>query len=549
MIYLIGLDSDRTFCHFARVAKDLGTDLQIVNLRAIAQNGDWSFQVPVDPGNPYQNWVYDGQQQIFLDSNAAYYCRLIDLSAVQPEAALADRWRGLIMALGVWLEQVPGKVVNRPGFRSDNNSKPLHELCLQYYGLRVAASLTSSDGAQLYDFAQAQPTIVKAISGIRADSRLVEAEEFVHFTPEQGPVHLQKYIAGDDVRVHVVGDRYVAERVHCPTVDYRRDHHLSEYFPHHPLPEALAAQLIRATKAFGLSFAGWDFKLTESGEYYCLEANPMPGYDSYDRRCDHKITQLLIEHLTVQSTSGKVQGQATPEPSAALLTPAECEEIVGAIASLEQLWLPRGRADRLFCTLGAASYLDCGDYQDPEDTYWHKAKRYNPVLWAKFDWLYERVRGYLETVLAAPVAYRQDAALPGFHLWLAEAIPTRSLVSMHCDLQFQHLPWPADRPIDFSQTLSFTLPVALPESGGGLDLCDLGHLEYLDIIRESPLDWQLIPRFRNRQYHPYDPGQLVLHSGYTLHRVAPTSAAKPTDQRITLQGHAVRIDGVWQLYW
>jgi glutathione synthase/RimK-type ligase-like ATP-grasp enzyme len=549
MIYLIGLDSDRTFCHFTQVATELGVDLQIINLRAIVQEGDWSFQVPVAPQNPYSAWVNDGQHQIFLDPKAAYYCRIIDLSSVQIEAALANRWRAFVTAISVWLEQIPGKVVNRPGFRSDNNSKPLHELCLQYYGFQVAASLTSSDGARLYDFAKAQPTIVKAISGIRADSRLVEAEEFVTFIAEQGPVHLQEYIAGDDVRVHVIGDQYIAERVHCPTVDYRRDHELSEYFPLHRLPEPLAAQIIQATKAFGLTFAGWDFKLTPEGEYYCLEANPMPGYDGYDRRCDHKVTQVLIDYLSAgEAFSSSSKAEPLPYPEA-FLSPTECERVKEAIAQLEKRWLPRGRNDRLFCTLGAASYLDCGDYQEPEDTYWQKAARYNPVLWEHFGWLYDKLQNHLEALLQAPVAYREDAALPGFHLWLAEAIPTRSLVSMHCDLQYQHLPWPAQSPIDFSQTLSFTLPIALPASGGGLDLCDLSHLDYLDMRPNNAIDWQLIPRFRNRQYHPYHIGHLVLHSGYTLHRVAPTSAATPTDQRITLQGHAVQVDGVWQLYW
>ena len=216
---------------------------------------------------------------------------------------------------------------------------------------------------------------------------------------------------------------------------------------------------------------------------------------------------------------------------------------------MQEHWLPRGRSDRLFCTLGAASYLDCGEYKDPKDTYQQKAARLNPLLEENFDWLYQRVQQRLETLLNAPVSYKQDAALPGFHLWLSEAIPTRDLVSMHCDLQYQHLSWPDSAPLDFSKTLSFTLPIQLPKTGGGLDLADFNHLEFLQMLPTHKIDWQLIPRFRNRHIHPYQIGQLVMHSGYTMHRVAPTSRAMPDDKRVTLQGHAVLVDGGWQLYW
>ena len=374
---------------------------------------------------------------------------------------------------------------------------------------------------------------------------MVDPQEFLAFSPAQGPVHLQEFIRGDDVRVHVVGDRYQAELVKCPTVDYRLDHELSKHFPDHQLPDDLAQQIVKATQAFGLTFAGWDFKLTPEGEYFCLEANPMPGYDGYDRRCNYKITDLLIDYLSDDVITAPVSASASDQ----ILTIDECASVYQEIAALWDHWLPRGETDSLFCTLGAAIYLDCGEYYDSQDTYWQKATRYNPLLEEKFGWLYERIQRHLESALEAPVTYRDDAALPGFHVWLAHAIPTRSLVSLHCDLQYQHLKWESKSSIDFSNTLSFTLPIQLPESGGGLDLSDCNHLEFLSIAQRNRMDWDLIPRFRNSQYHPYQVGQMVIHSGYTLHRIAPTSIAKNTDKRVTLQGHGVLVDGTWQLYW
>jgi RimK-like ATP-grasp domain len=540
-IYLIGLDSDRTFCYFANFAVSYNINLQVINLRSVIANGDWQINLPADANS----WLKDATNIYELDPLASYYCRLINLASVQSEIDLAQRWQGLIFGLTAYLEQIPGTVINRPNCRSDNNSKPLHELALQYYGLKVAPSITSSDPVKLTEFAQAQKAIVKPISGIRADSRLVSVAELENFHPQQGPIHLQQFISGDDVRVHVVGDQYQAELIECPTVDYRLDYELAQYFPNHQIPPDLAERLIKATKAFGLCFAGWDFKRTAEGEYWCLEANPMPGYDGYDRRCEGKISQLLIEFLSVE-TPQAIASNSNPHQ---ILTTEQCDQIYQQIESLRQYWLPRGSETSLFCTLGAASYLDCGDYFDAQDTYWQKASRYNPLLLKHFGWLYKLVKEYLETQLNAPVNYRSNAAYPGFHLWLSQAIPTLPVASMHFDLQYQYLSWENQDDIDFSNTFSFTLPIQLPASGGGLNLCDLNYLEYLNIRRHNQIDWDLIPRFRNQNYHPYQVGEIVMHSGHTMHQIAPTSVAKVSDRRVTFQGHGVYVDDTWQIYW
>ena len=292
MMYAIGIDSDRTFRYFASEVSRRGINIQLINLRAVVLEGDWRLALPDDG----RSWVEVAGQRYLLDPSAAYYCRLIDLSTVQSDLKLALRWRSLVEALTAWLEHIPGTVINRPGGSADNFSKPLHEYSLRSQGVNVPASLVSSDRGRLIAFTQAAPTIVKPVSGIRADSRLVKAEEFQTFDVAQGPVHLQRYVQGADVRSHVVGDRVHSELIRCSQVDYRQSYRESEYFSWE-LPKFLSQQIIRATAAFGLMFAGWDFKVTDAQEYWCLEANPMPGYDGYDRRLQGCITDSLLALL------------------------------------------------------------------------------------------------------------------------------------------------------------------------------------------------------------------------------------------------------------
>jgi RimK-like ATP-grasp domain len=292
VIYIVGLDSDRTFRHFLSYCVRAGTRIEPINLRELADAGDWRLGLPVDG----QSWLRMGRRTVSLDPIASYYCRLIDLTDVQPSAGSALRWRGMLLGLQAWLEAVPGVVVNRPCARVDNFSKPLHESTFSVFGMKVPASITSSDAGKLSEFAASAPSIVKAVSGIRGNARLVLPQEFDDFEPRQGPVHLQRYIKGEDVRAHVLGQYVHAELIRSDAADYRAATKLPHYEPW-TLPHIVRSRLIEATSAFGLTFAGWDMKLDAAGTYWVLEANPMPGYDGYDARCHGAISKSLLETL------------------------------------------------------------------------------------------------------------------------------------------------------------------------------------------------------------------------------------------------------------
>ena len=47
---------------------------------------------------------------------------------------------------------------------------------------------------------------------------------------------------------------------------------------------------------------------------------------------------------------------------------------------------------------------------------------------------------------------------------------------------------------------------------------------------------------------PYTVGESCYHTGHVLHQIVPGYKLTPGDRRVTLQGHAVRCDGIWRLY-
>ncbi|WP_234536870.1 hypothetical protein [Streptomyces shenzhenensis] len=230
-----------------------------------------------------------------------------------------------------------------------------------------------------------------------------------------------------------------------------------------------------------------------------------------------------------------------------VLTEAESAALRDTVHDLRGHWIPRGSPPFSFFTLGAPSYLDLAGKPEGGD-YRKRADASRPVLWESFGWLYTRLEEILGHHLGAPVHYPAHFALPGFHVWLSAAVFTKPKASVHFDMQYRSLTWPPEA--DLTRLLSFTLAVRLPAAGGGLNIWDAGYEEFRHALEKGWVeDAADLKRFHTMQYVPYEIGRMVIHSGHTLHQIAPSPGVEPDDERLTLQGHGVWCDGRWLLYW
>lgn len=220
---------------------------------------------------------------------------------------------------------------------------------------------------------------------------------------------------------------------------------------------------------------------------------------------------------------------------------AECAEIREVIHRLRPHWVRRNLWAPFF-TLGAASYLDAKRNHAEYDAF---AEKYNPLLRENFADCYQRVAALLEEALGGPVVYTSRLALPGFHVYLSSKLFERPIASIHCDSQYQLHDW-SGLDADLTRPISFTLSIALPKNGGGLNVWDIS---YAELLEKSSNDTGPLVRSRESSYHAYRIGSMVLHSGHLLHQAAPGKDVQPDDERITLQGHAIQISGIWNLYW
>ncbi len=224
-----------------------------------------------------------------------------------------------------------------------------------------------------------------------------------------------------------------------------------------------------------------------------------------------------------------------------VLTDEDCREVRARIMDLRDAWLKRN-VYVPFYTLGAASYIDAAR---SAPAYHELAKKYNPILEENFSGLYDSVARKLSERLQAPVDFARHLALPGFHIYLSSKIFEKPVASIHCDSQYGFHDW-SGMEADLSNPISFTLSIALPKHGGGLNTWDLTLPELAGLSQQDIGD---LTRRREQSYHAYRTGYLALHSGHIMHQAAPGTDVQPEDERITLQGHGILAGGVWRLYW
>jgi hypothetical protein len=227
------------------------------------------------------------------------------------------------------------------------------------------------------------------------------------------------------------------------------------------------------------------------------------------------------------------------EPYIDVLTEEECSKVRLIVHDMEGYWA----RDRLgFASYKLKPFVDRRIGGIGRFLYYLSAKRLNPVLRKRLGWMYARLESCLAGALGAPTRYPDNLALPGFHVFVQ---PIRDK-AIHFDGQHRHLNWGPSGDVDLEHPLSFTLAIALPKSGAGLNLWNISQKECRGL---SAAQRKQLRYSHKKTFIPYKVGKMVCHSGYRMHQIADSANFAPGDERITLQGHGILRNGVWQIYW
>jgi glutathione synthase/RimK-type ligase-like ATP-grasp enzyme len=200
------------------------------------------------------------------------------------------------------LNNLPCRVANRPAAAMSDRSKPFQALQIRECGFRIPETLVTNDPAAATRFYEEYDgkVIFKSISGVKSIVRRL-GPEYLERLPllRNGPTQFQAFIAGDDIRVHVVGDQCFATRIRCASVDYRFAWQEGISLKMEPtvLSTEVMSRCLVLCQKHGLMLAGIDLKESPLGEFYCFEVNAAPMFSFYERATRQPISAALGEFL------------------------------------------------------------------------------------------------------------------------------------------------------------------------------------------------------------------------------------------------------------
>lgn len=311
-ICVVGDPEDLTSVYVAYRARELGVTVRTLDESSFGI--DWTFSYRDPP--PRNGRVLLRDRELRFDEIDGLYVRLSSSPELPEALDAADRERRSVFvrerraAIQHFLDCFPGPVANRPRAGRSNASKPYQMRWLESAGLEVPRWIVSNDATAVQCFVDDHSTapVYKSCSGLRSRVRLVCEELIERLEEGTVPVLVQDRIPGRDVRLHTVGEDVFATEISSPGVDYRFAGADCSY-EETTVPDGVRERCVACATEDGLTIAGFDFRVTEEGTWYCLEMNPVPTFLPYEIAAGQPIADALLKRLIGSPVEQRREGQ------------------------------------------------------------------------------------------------------------------------------------------------------------------------------------------------------------------------------------------------
>ena len=302
MILLCGIPSEAPLAMVANSLDEMGVAYLVFNQRRFA---DAHLAFNIEEGLLSGQFSFQGQE-FPLDAIQGVYNRMIDdqalpeLRNLSPKHPDRLRCRRFHDSLFQWIEITPAQVINRMAAMASNGSKPYQLQLIRQQGFAIPETLITNDPELARQFfRQHGKVIYKSASGVRSIVAPLKPEDFTRLERIRWcPTQFQVQLIGDNLRVHVIGEKVFATRIRTEAVDYR---YASRQGSNAELESVdidlhLAQRCVRLASSLGLAFAGIDLLLTDE-DVYCFEVNPNPGFSYFENNTGQPIARAVAEYL------------------------------------------------------------------------------------------------------------------------------------------------------------------------------------------------------------------------------------------------------------
>ncbi len=257
----------------------------------------------------YEETSYDLRVFSSIYSRMTDWTTLPEIEQEPDNKALRARCERIHFLMQLFIDNTEALVINPSDAMASNGSKPYQLFLARDNGLKIPDTLVTTDPGAARDFYRIhrQHVIYKSISGVRSVVQKMKEEELsnldkLHFCPTQ----FQEFVAGNNLRVHVIDRRVIATEILADAIDYRyaaREKKQSAVLKHTELPAQEQNSCIRFSRSIGLYFSGLDFRRRDDGSLVCFEANPMPGYSYYEESTSQPIAYTLACELKTRESN------------------------------------------------------------------------------------------------------------------------------------------------------------------------------------------------------------------------------------------------------
>lgn len=238
--------------------------------------------------------------------------RAANLAPGRSAVEAAVRATQVDLSIVTWADLANALVVNRPLAMADNNSKPHQLRQVAACGFSVPETLITTDPDRVREFVRRHNRIIyKSVSGVRSIVNTLGPDELDRLADVANlPTQFQRYVAGTDYRVHVVGDQVFPTRINSAAADYRYACRSGDEITMAAatIPDAVASRCRDMTTRMGLHVAGIDLRCTPDDDWVCFEVNPSPAFVFYEQATAQPIGDAIADLLA--GTAGVVSPRA-----------------------------------------------------------------------------------------------------------------------------------------------------------------------------------------------------------------------------------------------
>jgi len=299
-ICIVGDPQDLSSAYIAWLAQRRGLDVLFLDESELGV--DWIFSY-TDTNTNMGYIEKSGERYLFSSFSGAFVRLNPEPNLPSGLTLLPEEISVLIVerrhALQHFLNSLPTTVANRPYSGRANGSKPHQMYLLAKAGFTVPRWIVSNEEKIVRDFSrQYQGAVIyKSCSGLRSKVRLLDNELMRRLHEGTSPIIVQEYIKGYDVRIHVVKHQIFATKVISHGIDYRFDSDENE-FQKISAPNQIQNMCRDYASKDNLTIAGFDFRVSEEGQWYCLEVNPVPTFLPYEMATGQAIGNALLDVFT-----------------------------------------------------------------------------------------------------------------------------------------------------------------------------------------------------------------------------------------------------------